>query len=324
MPQLSDTMTEGVVVTWEKQAGDRVERGDIVATVETDKAIMDVEVFKAGYLAGPLAEVGATIAVGAALGYITDTAGDVAIAAGEVVEEQAQTEMIPHHAGTPVVMPQLSDTMTEGIVVTWEKQPGDAIKRGDIVATVETDKAIMDVEVFQDGFLSGPIADVGSVIEVGHPMAFIVDDAAKANDTGVTISAEHKVKDTHKVAPHPADKQPTIPVPKAAPAQISAEGNVPPVARPTGRQASPYARKVAAQLGVNLTGLAGTGPSGVIVAADVARARPSMAEVAHSLPQVDVPGQGRKMTSMEKAVAHAMTASLTLPTFNVTMNINTA
>ncbi|WP_296644200.1 FAD-dependent oxidoreductase, partial [Thiobacillus sp. 65-1402] len=324
MPQLSDTMTEGVVVTWEKQAGDRVERGDIVATVETDKAIMDVEVFKAGYLAGPLAEVGATIAVGAALGYITDTAGDVAIAADEVVEEKAQTEMIPHHAGTPIVMPQLSDTMTEGVVVTWEKQPGDRIRRGDIVATVETDKAIMDVEVFQEGFLSGPIADVGSVVEVGHPMAFIVDDAAKANDTGVTISADHKVKDTHKVAPHPADKPATIPVPKAAPAQVSAAGNVPPVARPQGRQASPYARKVAAQLGVNLTGLAGSGPAGVIVAADVARARPSMQEVAHSLPQVDVPGQGRAMTSMEKAVSHAMTASLTLPTFNVTVNIDTA
>ncbi len=324
MPQLSDTMTEGVVVTWEKQAGDRVERGDIVATVETDKAIMDVEVFKAGYLAGPLADVGATIAVGAALGYITDTQGDIAIAAGEVVEEQAQTEMIPHHAGTPIVMPQLSDTMTEGVVVTWEKQPGDAIKRGDIVATVETDKAIMDVEVFQEGFLSGPIADVGSVVEVGHPMAFIVDDAAKANDTGVTISADHKVRDTHKVAPHAADKPAHIPTPKSTPAQIAASGNQPPVARVPGRPASPYARKVAAQLGVNIAGLAGSGPAGVIVAADVARARPSMAEVAHSLPQVDVPGQGRAMTSMEKAVSHAMTASLTLPTFTVTMNISTA
>ncbi|HEY0664158.1 MAG TPA: FAD-dependent oxidoreductase, partial [Thiobacillaceae bacterium] len=324
MPQLSDTMTEGVVVTWEKQAGDRVERGDIVATVETDKAIMDVEVFKAGYLAGPLADVGATIAVGAALGYISDTAGDVAIAVDEVVQEKAPTEMIPHHAGTPVVMPQLSDTMTEGVVVTWEKQPGDAIRRGDIVATVETDKAIMDVEVFQEGFLSGPIADVGSVVEVGHPMAFIVDDASKANDTGVTLSAEHKVKDTHKVAPPAADKPAHLPIPKAAPAQVAAAGNLPPVARPQGRQASPYARKVAAQLGVNLTGLAGTGPSGVIVAADVARARPSMAEVAHALPQVDVPGQGRAMTSMEKAVSHAMTASLTLPTFNVTVNIDTS
>ncbi len=324
MPQLSDTMTEGVVVTWEKQPGDKVERGDIVATVETDKAIMDVEVFKAGYLAGPLAEVGATIAVGAALGYITDTAGDVAIAAGEVVAEQAQTEMIPHHAGTPIVMPQLSDTMTEGVVVTWEKEPGDAIKRGDIVATVETDKAIMDVEVFQDGFLSGPIADVGSVVEVGHPMAFIVNDASKANDTGVTISADHKVRDTHKVAPHAADRPAHIPTPKAAPGQISATGNVPPVPRVPGRDVSPYARKVAAQLGVNLAGLAGSGPSGAIVAADVARARPSMAQVAHSLPQVDVPGQGRAMSSMEKAVSHAMTASLTLPTFHVTVNINTA
>ena len=324
MPQLSDTMTEGVVVTWEKQPGDRVERGDIVATVETDKAIMDVEVFKAGYLAGPLAEVGATIAVGSALGYITDTAGDVAIAADEVVAEQAPTEMIPHHAGTPIVMPQLSDTMTEGVVVTWEKQPGDAIKRGDIVATVETDKAIMDVEVFQEGFLSGPIADVGSVVEVGHPMGFIVNDASVVNDTGVTLSADHKVKESHKVAPHAADRPAHLPTPKAAPAQVTAAGNVPPVARVAGRHASPYARKVAAQLGVNIAGLAGTGPSGVIVAADVARARPSMAEVAHSLPQVDVPGQGRAMTSMEKAVSHAMTASLTLPTFNVTVNIDTA
>ncbi|MEW6416303.1 MAG: FAD-dependent oxidoreductase [Pseudomonadota bacterium] len=324
MPQLSDTMTEGVVVTWEKQPGDRVERGDIVATVETDKAIMDVEVFKAGYLAGPLAEVGATIAVGAAMGYISDTPGDVAIAAGEVVEAKAQTEMIPHHAGTPIVMPQLSDTMTEGVVVTWEKQPGDRIRRGDIVATVETDKAIMDVEVFQEGYLSGPIADVGSVVEVGHPMAFIVDDASKANDTGVTISADHKVKDVHHVAPHPADKPATLPVPKAAPAQVVATGSQSPVARVPGRPATPYARKVAAQLGVNLATLAGTGPAGVIVAADVARARPSMAEVAHSLPQVDVPGQGRPMTSMEKAVSHAMTASLTLPTFTVTMNIDTS
>ncbi|MGZ9143584.1 MAG: biotin/lipoyl-containing protein, partial [Candidatus Binatia bacterium] len=324
MPQLSDTMTEGVVVTWEKRVSDRLERGDIVATVETDKAIMDVEVFKAGYLAGPLAEVGATITVGAAMGYITDTAGDLAIAADERVEEKAQTEMIPHHAGTPVVMPQLSDTMTEGVVVTWEKQPGDPIKRGDIVATVETDKAIMDVEVFQEGYLSGPLADVGSVVEVGHPMAFIVDDAAKVNDTGVTLGADHKVKETHHIVASDADKPAAKPISKPVPAFVAASGKVPPVVRPQSRQASPYARKVAAQLGVELSGLAGTGPAGVIVAADVARARPSMAEVAHSLPQVDVPGQGRSMTSMEKAVAHAMAASLTLPTFNVTVNMDTS
>jgi dihydrolipoamide dehydrogenase len=318
-------MTEGVVVTWEKQPGDRVERGDIVATVETDKAIMDVEVFKAGYLAGPLADVGATIAVGKPLGYITDTAGDMAIAAGEVVEETAQTEMIPHHAGTPVVMPQLSDTMTEGVVVTWEKQPGDKIKRGDIVATVETDKAIMDVEVFQEGWLSGPLADVGSVVEVGHPMAFIVNEAGKVNTTGVTIGADHKVKESHSMAA--AGSPPVKPAPAKTASNLTAPASstarVTPAPRVPGRKVSPYARKLAAQNSVDLSKLAGSGPEGVIVAGDVARARPSMQEVAHSLPQVDVPGQGRAMSSMEKAVSHAMTASLTLPTFNVTVNIDT-
>jgi dihydrolipoyl dehydrogenase len=329
MPQLSDTMTEGVVVTWEKKPGDKVERGDIVATVETDKAIMDVEVFKTGYLAGPLADVGATIPVGEALGYITDTPGDVAIATDEVVEEKAQTEMIPHHAGIPIIMPQLSDTMTEGVVVTWEKDIGDAIKRGDIVATVETDKAIMDVEVFQDGFLSGPLADVGSVIEVGHPMAFVVNDAGKVNTTGVTVGADHKVKETHAMKPGTGEPKAAKPaparsnVPMTAPSATSVK--VAPAPRPAGgRKASPYARRLAAQSGVDLSKMAGSGPQGVIIAADVARARPSMAEVAHSLPQVDVPGQGRSMSSMEKAVSHAMTASLTLPTFNVTVNIDTS
>ncbi|NWG40111.1 MAG: FAD-dependent oxidoreductase [Hydrogenophilaceae bacterium] len=325
MPQLSDTMTEGVVVTWEKQPGDKVERGDIVATVETDKAIMDVEVFKAGYLAGPLAEVGATIPVGGALGYITDTPGDLAIEANEVVEEKAQTEMIPHHAGTPIVMPQLSDTMTEGVVVTWEKEPGDAIKRGDIVATVETDKAIMDVEVFQEGFLSGPLADVGSVVEVGHPMAFIVSDKDKVNDTGVTIGADHKVKESHPIKHSDTPRTPSLPIPKTAPATAPAVSHpgAAPAPRVSGRKISPYARKLAGQMGVDLKSLAASGPEGIVIAADVARARPSMAEVAHSLPQVDVPGAGRPMSSMEKAVSHAMTASLTLPTFNVTMNIDT-
>src|SRR5690606_3146002 len=74
---LSDTMTEGVIVTWEKQVGDKVKRGDIVATVETDKAVMDVEVFRDGYLSGPVAPVDATVAVGDAIGYIVESAAEV-------------------------------------------------------------------------------------------------------------------------------------------------------------------------------------------------------------------------------------------------------
>ncbi len=76
-----------------------------------------------------------------------------------------------------IKMPQLSDTMTEGVVVSWEKQVGDRIERGDIVATVETDKAIMDVEVFREGYLSGPIAPVDSTIPVGEAIALLVESA---------------------------------------------------------------------------------------------------------------------------------------------------
>ena len=82
-----------------------------------------------------------------------------------------------------IKMPQLSDTMTEGVVVSWEKNIGDEVKRGDIVATVETDKAVMDVEVFRDGFLSGPIAAVDSVVAVTLPIAYLVDSRDDVNDS---------------------------------------------------------------------------------------------------------------------------------------------
>ncbi|MEW5943725.1 MAG: FAD-dependent oxidoreductase [Pseudomonadota bacterium] len=317
MPQLSDTMTEGVVVTWEKQPGDKVMRGDIVATVETDKAIMDVEVFAEGYLCGPLAEAGATVPVGQALGYLSDTPGDVKIGADEVVTNKVSADIIPHDAGTPILMPQLSDTMTEGVVVTWEKALGDKVVRGDIVATVETDKAIMDVEVFSEGWLSGPIAAVDSVIQVGHPMGFIVAEQGKVKETEVVVTAEHKVVEKGHA---PAPAAPAAPTAQEVIANIP-QTRVKPAPRPANRYASPYARKIAAQMGVDLNQVSASGPSGVIVSADVAHARPSMAEVAHQLPQVQVPGQGRAMTSMEKAVSHAMTAALTLPTFHVTFNI---
>src|SRR3569832_510118 len=77
MPQLSDTMTVGVIVSWEKKIGDKIERGDIVATVETDKAVMDVEEFRAGYLSGPLLPADSTVPVGDAIAYLVESADQV-------------------------------------------------------------------------------------------------------------------------------------------------------------------------------------------------------------------------------------------------------
>ncbi|MDE3020577.1 MAG: FAD-dependent oxidoreductase [Pseudomonadota bacterium] len=322
MPQLSDTMTEGVIISWEKQPGDRVARGDIVATVETDKAIMDVEVFKEGYLAGPLAEIGATVSVGSPMGYISDTAGDLQIAQDELVSRQVSSDIIPHDAGTPILMPQLSDTMTQGTVISWEKNVGDTVHRGDIVATVETDKAIMDVEVFQDGILSGPLASVESVISVGHPMGFIVDAQTRVRHDQVRISSSHKIIED-------SEELPDLHAIEEAPASILypdrsgiPQTRVKPAPRPSNRYVSPYARKLAAQKGVDLNIISATGPNGVITSIDVIHSQPTMEEVAHQLPQVQVPGNGRPMTAMEKAVAHSMTAALTLPTFHLSVKVH--
>jgi dihydrolipoamide dehydrogenase len=90
-----------------------------------------------------------------------------------------------------IKMPQLSDTMTEGVLVSWEKNIGDKIERGDIVATVETDKAIMDVEVFREGYLSGPIVAVDTTVPVGEAIAYLVESAEEAQpgEAGVSTAA---------------------------------------------------------------------------------------------------------------------------------------
>ncbi|MCP5141942.1 MAG: FAD-dependent oxidoreductase [Gammaproteobacteria bacterium] len=340
MPQLSDTMTEGVVVTWEKNIGDKVERGDIVATVETDKAIMDVEVFREGYLSGPTAAIDTVVPVGGALAYIVESAGEVqgegAEAPAEAAAPVAETKPAaaepakPEGASHVIKMPQLSDTMTEGLVVSWEKNVGDKIERGDIVAQVETDKAIMDVEVFRDGYLSGPISPVDAVVPVGGAMAYLVDSPeqvvtgeaapstspAKKSESATSPSAQEP---RHAAASHP------VPGHQAPPLR---SGDARPAPRPDNKQATPYARQLAGAMGINLNNLKGTGPDAVITGDDVRRAQPiarptQIAEQipAHVLPQIQVPGNGRPMTAMERAVSASMTASLTMPTFHVSANV---
>ncbi len=351
MPQLSDTMTEGVLVTWEKNVGDEINRGDIVATVETDKAIMDVEVFRAGYLSGPIVAVGETVPVAEAIAYIVESADDVVdseitqnAAASQTGVADADTESVsqvdkqmtaaniestgekssaensvPEGVVTIIKMPQLSDTMTEGIVVSWDKGAGDAISRGDIVAQVETDKAIMDVEVFKDGYLSGPIAAADSVVPVGGLLAYIVETAAQVLDQSVTvvnsappvaaISAETSVS-SNSTAIRSAQNN----------AGFSSVTSTAPAARPAGTKVTPFARKLASQLQVSLAQLNGTGPAGAITAEDVQNAQPGTRGTLHAHAEPVVPGDGRPMNAMEKAVSHSMTSALSMPTFNVTVN----
>jgi dihydrolipoamide dehydrogenase len=198
-------------------------------------------------------------------------------------------------------MPQLSDTMTEGVLVSWEKNIGDAVKRGDIVATVETDKAVMDVEVFRDGFLSGPIAAIDAVIAVTHPIAYLVESQDDVVHGEADQSAQPAAAATPAAASASAAGKSTL-APAAAPAT-----------RPQGSKASPLARKLAAQQGVDIDRISGSGPGGVVTSSDVQRT-PAPFEVA-------VPGDGRPMKSMEKAISRAMASSISMPTFRVTSHI---
>ncbi len=200
-----------------------------------------------------------------------------------------------------IKMPQLSDTMTEGVLVSWEKNIGDAVKRGDIVATVETDKAVMDVEVFRDGFLSGPIAAIDAVIAVTHPIAYLVESQDDVVHGEADQSAQPAAAATPAAASASAAGKSTL-APAAAPAT-----------RPQGSKASPLARKLAAQQGVDIDRISGSGPGGVVTSSDVQRT-PAPFEVA-------VPGDGRPMKSMEKAISRAMASSISMPTFRVTSHI---
>ncbi|HHH89160.1 MAG TPA: pyruvate dehydrogenase [Aliiroseovarius sp.] len=330
MPKLSDTMEEGVVVSWEKEIGDKVERGDIVATVETDKAIMDVEVFREGYLSGPIAEVDATVPVGEPMAYLVATPEEVqqggetpaAPAAtdsesGEAVaeEDSSVAEDMPEGAHR-VLMPKLSDTMEEGVMVSWEKEIGDKVERGDVIAQVETDKAIMDVEVFREGYLSGPLAEVDSTVPVGEPIAWLVPEADQVLNSTRTVSGgkaddggKEKVKPLPAGAAKPKTHIPAMP------------HGATPAPRPRDKAATPYARQLAGAHGIDLNSISGSGPDGVIIAADVLNSNVQKTATKRIF---QVPGEGRPMTAMEKAVAHNMEYSLSMPLFRVTVNVDPA
>jgi dihydrolipoamide dehydrogenase len=215
-----------------------------------------------------------------------------------------------------IKMPQLSDTMTEGVIVSWEKKIGERIKRGDIVATVETDKAVMDVEVFRDGYLSGPLAPLDAVVHVTHPIGYLVDSKEEVVEGGSEPAAKPAAS---RPAARPATPTPSAPAAAVAaplPQTVVVEPGAAPQPRPQGLKATPLARKLAGQRNVDLDRLIGSGPGGAITAADIQRA-PAPYEV-------PVPGDGRPMKSMEKAIAQAMSYSIVMPTFHVTFHIRLA
>ena len=165
MPRLSDTMEEGTVSSWLKNVGDKVQEGDILAEIETDKATMEFESFHEGTLLHIGVQTGETAAVDVLLAIIGDEDEDISSLIStqdsssnqiteEAIEDNLQNNTIEIEQGVEIInMPRLSDTMEEGTVSSWIKSVGDDVEEGDILAEIETDKATMEFESFYSGKL---------------------------------------------------------------------------------------------------------------------------------------------------------------------------
>ncbi len=194
-----------------------------------------------------------------------------------------------------VTMPALSDTMNVGRLTRWLKQPGDAVKKGDAIAEVETDKAVMDVEAFYDGFLAGPLAPIASDLPLGTPIAFIVETAAEAASPATSPPAPPSVTPA-TVAPPSA---PRVEVPAASAVAV---------------RASPYARALAHNMGVDLSAVA-KGQTAPINAVELLKGveTPATTDLGEGPPHRIV-----RMSTLREAVARSMIAAMGTPTFRLT------
>lgn len=291
MPALSPTMSQGNIVAWKKKEGDQVAPGDILCEVETDKATIEWEAQEEGFLAKILMPEGSKdIPVGTTVALLVEDAGEVAAfadyspgaggTAAAAPKKAAPKEEAAPAAGAPgsfpahqvLAMPSLSPTMNAGNILGWRKAVGDEVAAGDILAEVETDKATIEWESQDDGFIAQILVPEGtSGISVGTPVLVITESKGDVPAFAAFTAADAGGTAAPKVeAAAPAAAAPAPPAaPSAAPAAAAPQPEVQ-AAAPGGRViASPYARKLAAQAGVSLAGAPGSGPGGRIVAADV-------------------------------------------------------
>jgi pyruvate dehydrogenase E2 component (dihydrolipoamide acetyltransferase) len=223
-----------------------------------------------------------------------------------------------------IFMPALSSTMTEGKIVEWLKQPGDRVERGESVLVVESDKADMDVESFEAGFLGAVLLPAGSTAPVGETIGLVVETEAEV----LELQAKGP---SSAPAPTPAPLSTPAPAATPTPAPVAVVATPAPIGS-NRVVASPRARKLAQQLGVKLEGLLGSGPHGRLVAADVEKAAgKSPAQAAVPVASIPIaapvvlaqPGETKPFSTLQQAVNRNMVTSLATPCFRVGYTITT-
>ena len=171
MPALGMAQDTGLIVAWHKSPGDQVAEGDVLFEVETDKATMEVEAASAGYLTDVAAEAGAEIPVGNVIARISETPEGTGTAAPAPAAAAPAEDDLPE--GNSVIMPTLGMAQDTGLIVSWQKAPGDAVAADDVLFEVETDKSTVEVPAGFDGFFAAQLANAGEDIPVGQVIAII-------------------------------------------------------------------------------------------------------------------------------------------------------
>ena len=241
-----------------------------------------------------------------------------------------------------IFMPALSSTMTEGKIVSWEKKPGDKVEKGETVVVVESDKADMDVESFYSGYLATILVDAGQEAPVGQAIAYIAETEAEIEEANKKASSGAATSTTTETTKEKVEKVEPAPQPVASVAVATTTATS--TAQTNGRIiASPRAKKLAKELKVDLATIQGSGIRGRIVAEDVEQAAgktptaPAVTQVASitsapvAIPSVipaatpvsKLAGKTVPFNTLQQAVVRNMTASLQVPTFQVSYNITT-
>ncbi|KAH1191557.1 Dihydrolipoyllysine-residue acetyltransferase component 1 of pyruvate dehydrogenase complex, mitochondrial [Glycine max] len=272
MPALSPTMTQGNIAKWRKKEGEKIEVGDVLCEIETDKATLEFESLEEGFLAKILVPEGSKdVPVGQPIAITVEDENDIqnvpASAGGETrVEEKKPTredvtderksestsaiinasELPPH---VLLEMPALSPTMNQGNIAKWRKQEGDKIEVGDILCEIETDKATLEFETLEEGYLAKILAPEGSKeVAVGHPIAITVEDAS---DIEAIMNSVSRSSTNQQKAPQRDTKS-------EAKAQ---KNNI--------IRISPAAKLLITEYGLDASTLNATGPYGTLLKGDV-------------------------------------------------------
>lgn len=345
MPKMSDTMTEGVIAKWHKKVGDKVNAGDLIAEVETDKATMDFESYQEGTLLYIGPKEGEAVPVNAVIAVLGEEGEDYqalldggsatkeeAPAVEEAKEEAApaasESTVTAEDLGcTVITMPLLSDTMKEGVIAQWNFKVGDTIKSDDAIADVETDKATMEVTAYAEGTLlyigveAGQAAKVNDIIAIVGPAGTDVTPLLNQVKSAPKTESKQEEKASEAAAPAAASSA----VPSLDDSRI---------------KASPLARKIAKEKGVDLSEIKGSADGGRIVKRDVenylatAKAAPAAAASAEApkaeTTTISLPtyvGEEKYtetgISQMRKTIARRLSESLfTAPHFYLTVTVD--